>query len=190
MRVKAVWWYRRTVGLVFLALLSCARMTAVAEHGIVPIELVAVNLYPFQMTISRPGVSFEDAVENIDVGGPSMDPLHRAELLVAMLLAMVTLTAVSRRLLVPYPIVLVLGGLVLGLLPGVPDLQLDPGLVFLVFLPPILWSAAYGTSLREFKDHLRPILQLAFGLVIATTLAVGAAAHALLPGMVQARSAG
>jgi phosphoribosylaminoimidazolecarboxamide formyltransferase/IMP cyclohydrolase len=47
-------------------------MTAVAEHGIVPIELVAVNLYPFQMTISRPGVSFEDAVENIDVGGPSM----------------------------------------------------------------------------------------------------------------------
>ena len=63
-----------------------------------------------------------------------------------MLLAMVTLTAVSRRLLVPYPIVLVLGGLVLGLLPGVPDLQLDPGLVFLVFLPPILWSAAYGTS--------------------------------------------
>ena len=112
-----------------------------------------------------------------------MDLLHRAELLVAMLLAMVTLTAVSRRLLVPYPIVLVLGGLVLGLLPGVPDLQLDPGLVFLVFLPPILWSAAYGTSLREFKDHLRPILQLAFGLVIATTLAVGAAAHALLPGI-------
>ena len=112
-----------------------------------------------------------------------MDPLHRGELLVAMLLAMVTLTAVSRRLLVPYPIVLVLGGLVLGLLPGVPDLQLDPGLVFLVFLPPILWSAAYGTSLREFKDHLRPILQLALGLVIATTLAVGAAAHALLPGI-------
>ena len=112
-----------------------------------------------------------------------MNLLHRAELLVAMLLAMVTLTALSRRLLVPYPIVLVLGGLVLGLLPGLPSIQLDPGLVFLLFLPPILWSAAYGTSLREFKEHLRPILQLAFGLVIATTLAVGAAAHALLPGI-------
>ena len=49
-----------------------AHMTAIREHGIVPIELVVVNLYPFQMTISRPGVSFEDAVENIDVGGPSM----------------------------------------------------------------------------------------------------------------------
>jgi phosphoribosylaminoimidazolecarboxamide formyltransferase / IMP cyclohydrolase len=49
-----------------------AHLAAVQEHGIVPIELVAVNLYPFQMTISRPGVSFDDAVENIDIGGPSM----------------------------------------------------------------------------------------------------------------------
>lgn len=112
-----------------------------------------------------------------------MDPLPRAEILIAMLFAMVALTAVARRLLVPVPIVLVLGGLALGLLPGVPDLRLEPELVFLVFLPPILWSAAYGTSLREFKEHLRPILQLAFGLVIATTLAVGAVAHALLPGI-------
>ena len=47
-------------------------MSAVAEHGIVPIDLVAVNLYPFQMTIARPGTFFEDAVENIDIGGPSM----------------------------------------------------------------------------------------------------------------------
>jgi len=49
-----------------------AHMAAIAERGIVPIDLVAVNLYPFQMTISRPGVSFDDAVENIDIGGPSM----------------------------------------------------------------------------------------------------------------------
>jgi monovalent cation/hydrogen antiporter len=112
-----------------------------------------------------------------------MDPLPRAEILIAMLFAMVTLTAVARRLVVPVPIVLVLGGLLLGLLPGVPDLRLEPELVFLVFLPPILWSAAYGTSLREFKENLRPILQLALGLVIVTTLAVGAVAHALLPGL-------
>jgi monovalent cation/hydrogen antiporter len=112
-----------------------------------------------------------------------MDPLPRAEVVIAMLFAMVTLTAVARQLLVPIPIVLVLGGLALGLLPGAPDLRLQPELVFLVFLPPILWSAAYGTSLREFKEYLRPILQLAFGLVIATTLAVGAVALALLPGI-------
>ena len=97
-----------------------------------------------------------------------MDPLPRVEILVVMLFTMVALTAVARRLLVPVPIVLVLGGLALGLLPGMPDLRLEPDLVFLVFLPPILWSAAYGTSLREFKEHLRPILQLAFGLVIAS----------------------
>ena len=112
-----------------------------------------------------------------------MDPLPRAEILIAMLFAMVTLTAIARRLLVPVPIVLVLGGLALGLLPGAPDLRLEPDLVFLVFLPPILWSAAYGTSLREFKENLRPILQLAFGLVIATTVAVAAMAQALLPGI-------
>jgi CPA1 family monovalent cation:H+ antiporter len=112
-----------------------------------------------------------------------MDPLPRAEVLIAMLFAMVTLTAIARRLVVPVPIVLVLGGLALGLLPGVPDLRLEPDLVFLVFLPPILWSAAYGTSLREFKENLRPILQLAFGLVIATTVAIGTVAHALLPGI-------
>ena len=100
-----------------------------------------------------------------------------------MLFAMVTLTAVARRLVVPVPIVLVLGGLALGILPGVPSLRLEPDLVFLVFLPPILWSAAYGTSLREFKANLRHILQLAFGLVIATTIAVTAVAHALLPGI-------
>jgi phosphoribosylaminoimidazolecarboxamide formyltransferase/IMP cyclohydrolase len=49
-----------------------AHLTEIAERGIVPIDLVAVNLYPFQMTISRAGVAFEDAVENIDIGGPSM----------------------------------------------------------------------------------------------------------------------
>ena len=47
-------------------------LAALAQHGIVPIELVAVNLYPFQMTIAKPDVPFEDAIENIDVGGPSM----------------------------------------------------------------------------------------------------------------------
>ena len=49
-----------------------AHVAAIRDHGIVPIDLVAVNLYPFQMTISRAGVSFDDAVENIDIGGPSM----------------------------------------------------------------------------------------------------------------------
>src|ERR671910_2467783 len=101
-------------------------------------------------------------------------------MVVLLMLVMVGLTAIARRLQVPYPILLVVGGLALGLLPGMPDVSLSPDLVFLTFLPPILWSAAYGTSLRDFKANLRPILVLALGLVVATALAVAVVAHALL----------
>ncbi len=69
------------------------------------------------------------------------------------------------------------------MLPGLPTVTLSPDLVFLVFLPPILWAAAYFTSLREFRQNLRPISLLAFGLVLATTAAVAAVAHAVLPGI-------
>src|SRR5262245_27407365 len=91
--------------------------------------------------------------------------------------------AVARRFLVPYPIFLVLGGLVLGFVPGVPAVRLDPELVFLIFLPPILFSAAYFTSFRDFHANLRPITLLAVGLVVATTAAIAAVAHAIVPGL-------
>jgi len=112
-----------------------------------------------------------------------MDALRQAEVVILLMMIMVGLTAIARKLLIPYPILLVLGGLALGLLPGMPAVVLEPDLVFLVFLPPILWSAAYGTSLRDFKDNARPIALLALGLVLATTLAVAWAAQALLPGI-------
>ena len=95
----------------------------------------------------------------------------------------ITLTALARRLPVPTPILQVVAGLLVGLLPGSSLPALDPELVFLVFLPPILWSAAYGTSLREFKSNLRPISALAVALVLATAVAVAVAARALLPGL-------
>src|SRR5262249_60652888 len=78
------------------------------------------------------------------------------------------------------PILLVIGGLCLGMLPGLPPVILSPDLVFLVFLPPILWAAAYFTSLRDFRDNLRPISLLAVGLVLVTTAGVAAVAHAFL----------
>jgi CPA1 family monovalent cation:H+ antiporter len=112
-----------------------------------------------------------------------METPRQAEIVILLMMVMVGLTAIARKLLIPYPILLVLGGLALGLTPGVPDVALEPDLVFLVFLPPILWSAAYGTSLRDFKDNARPIALLALGLVVATTLAVGWAAQAMLPGI-------
>ncbi|MEO8202200.1 MAG: Na+/H+ antiporter [Gemmatimonadota bacterium] len=92
-------------------------------------------------------------------------------------------TALARRLPIPTPILQVAAGLLVGLVQGAAVPELDPDLVFFVFLPPVLWSAAYYTSFREFRSNLRPIGLLAIGLVIATTGAVALATHALLPGL-------
>src|SRR5262245_40722340 len=89
----------------------------------------------------------------------------------------------ARRLPIPYPVLLVLAGLGLGLVPGVPEPRLDPELVFLIFLPPVLWSAAYFTSLRDFRANARPITLLAVGLVCVTTAAVAIAARELFPSL-------
>ncbi len=104
--------------------------------------------------------------------------------LVLLLLVLVTaLTLVARRLTVPYPIVMVLGGLVLSQVPALPDFQLPPDLVFFVFLPPLLFAGGYFTSIREFKANLRPIILLAFGLVIFTAAVVAAVAYMFVPAL-------
>ena len=112
-----------------------------------------------------------------------MESLHRLETIILLLAAVLALTTIAQKILIPYPILLVIGGLILGVLPGLPTVTLSPDLVFLVFLPPILWAAAYFTSLREFRQNLRPISLLAVGLVLVTTATVAAVAHAVLPGM-------
>jgi CPA1 family monovalent cation:H+ antiporter len=89
----------------------------------------------------------------------------------------------AQRSRVPYPIFLVLAGLGIGFVPGVPDFELDPDVVFLVFLPPIIYAAAYFTSLRELRANARPISFLAVGLVLATMGTVALVAHALVDGM-------
>jgi monovalent cation/hydrogen antiporter len=98
--------------------------------------------------------------------------------LAALFVCAAGLNALANRLEVPYPILLVLGGLALGLVPGVPDLRLDPNLVLLVFLPPLLYSAAFFADLRALRNDARVISLNAIGLVLATTLAVAVAAHA------------
>src|SRR3982751_4183350 len=112
-----------------------------------------------------------------------MESLHQLEIVILLLAVVLALTTIAQKILIPYPILLVIGGLILGILPGLPMVTLSPDLVFLVFLPPILWAAAYFTSLREFRQNLRPISLLAVGLVLATTAAVAAAARVILPGM-------
>src|SRR6266571_1577567 len=112
-----------------------------------------------------------------------MQGLHQLEIVIVLLVAVLALVTIARRILIPYPIFLVLGGLGLGVVPNVPIVRLDPDLVFVIFLPPILWAAAYFTSLRDFRANLRPITLLAVGLVLATTIAVAAVARVLIPGM-------
>jgi Na+/H+ antiporter len=104
-------------------------------------------------------------------------------LAIAFAAVVVAVTAIARRLPVPVPILQVAAGFAVGLLPGVALPQLEPDLVFFVFLPPVLWAAAFFTSVRDFNRNRRPIGLLAIGLVLATSVAVAVAARALFPGM-------
>jgi monovalent cation/hydrogen antiporter len=105
------------------------------------------------------------------------------ELVLGLLVVAVALGYVARRIGIAYPILLLLGGLVLGFLPGLPPIELDPDLVFLLLLPPILFGAGYSTPIRDFKANARPIALLAIGLVAFTTLVVGVVAQVAIPGL-------
>jgi CPA1 family monovalent cation:H+ antiporter len=110
--------------------------------------------------------------------------MHGVELvLIILLLAVAFLGAAAKWLNVPYPIVLVLGGLVLGFVPGLPHVRLEPQLVLVIFLPPLLYAAAFFANLRDLRADLRVISLLAIGLVLCTAAAVGAVAHAIVPGL-------
>jgi Na+/H+ antiporter len=113
-------------------------------------------------------------------------PEHLGFMIFGLLVAVTGLVLLSQILRVPYPVFLVVGGLVLSLIPGLPEIELPPDLVFVIFLPPLLYSAAFFTSPRDLKANLRPIALLSIGLVLFTTGTVAVVAHALigLPWMV------
>ena len=122
------------------------------------------------------------------LGSPSRNALpviadfgaHQEVQLLLLLVSAAALLLLAEPLRVPYPILLVLGGLLLGFGPGVPTVRLPPDLVLVGILPPLLYSAAYNTGLRELRQNLRPISLLALGLVTATTVSVAAVAHAAM----------
>ncbi len=105
------------------------------------------------------------------------------ELVLGLLAVMIMLVALARKLQVSYPILLVLAGLVMGFVPGLPKIELQPELVFILFLPPILQYAAYLTPTRDFRASIRSIGLLAVGLVLATMGAVALVAHLIIPGL-------
>jgi monovalent cation/hydrogen antiporter len=105
------------------------------------------------------------------------------EVLLLLLLSLVTVLAVAaKRIQIPYPIVLVIGGLLLGFVPHVPRPHLAPNVVFLVFLPPLLFSASFQISWRDFRGNLVSIVVLAFGLVGFTIWGCGLFTKSVFPG--------
>jgi len=103
--------------------------------------------------------------------------------LLVELIVIAVLFEVAQRLNIPYPALFVIGGAALGFVPGLPHITLQPDLVLLVFLPPLLFGAAFETPLRDLRTNLWPIGRLSIGLVILTTVTVAVVANALVPGM-------
>ena len=117
---------------------------------------------------------------------PHALPLAQAHLdvvLLVVLAAVSVLLMVAYHSQVPYPILLVVGGAALGFIPGIPDVQLNPDVVLIIVLPPLLYAAAFFSSLHELRDNLREISLLAIGLVIFTMVGVAVVAHEMIDGM-------
>src|ERR1700733_15903402 len=107
---------------------------------------------------------------------------HSEPIFLLLLLCIAVLATLAKRFKTPYPIVLVIAGLFLSLIPRMPRIELNPEVVFLVFLPPLLFSAAFQTSWRDFRYNLVSISMLAFGLVGFTVFCVAAVVPWILSG--------
>jgi monovalent cation/hydrogen antiporter len=104
------------------------------------------------------------------------------KIVVFIMVILITLTAIANKRKLPYPILLVAAGLIIGFVPQLPNLALNPDVVFLIILPPLLYDAASKTSWHEFRTSIRPISTLAITLVFFTTVAVAVTAYYLIPG--------
>ena len=100
-----------------------------------------------------------------------------------LIVACIGFSALSQRLRLPYAVILVVGGMMLALIPGLPHVTLDPELALAFFLPPLLQASALRTDLRAFRVSLRPILLLAVGCVLFTAIAIALVMKLLVPGL-------
>src|ERR1041384_7438174 len=104
--------------------------------------------------------------------------MHHSLLLILILLFVVLmLVMLGQKLKISYPIFLVVAGLAMGFIPGIPHISIDPELIFMIFLPPLLYEAAWYTSWKDFWHWRRPIGMLAFGLVFVTSLVVAGVSY-------------
>lgn len=107
--------------------------------------------------------------------------MHEFEIFILLMSAAILLVSLSQKFQLPYPLALVLGGAAIGFIPGLNSIHFDPNVILVIVIPPILFYAAFWMSLREFNQNLRSIISLAVGLVIVTTLIIGATIKWLIP---------
>jgi len=116
-------------------------------------------------------------------------PVHDIESILVLVLAAALLVRLADFGKIPAPIVLVLGGLAIAFVPGLPDVELEPDTIFLLFLPPLVYAAGWRTSPLELRAVVRPLGLLAVGLVFLTAAVVAVVAHALVPELSWAEAA-
>jgi monovalent cation/hydrogen antiporter len=109
--------------------------------------------------------------------------MQQAEIIALLLMLMAALVVIAKKLELPYPVMLVIGGLAVSFIPHLPEVKLDPNFVFYFFLPALLYPTALFTSWRDFRRNLRAILLLAIGLVLTTMVVVAWVVHLLIPSL-------
>ncbi len=103
--------------------------------------------------------------------------------IIFILAVMIGLSAIADKIKLPYPILLIIAGIGVGFIPSLPVIEINPEIIFLIFLPPLLYDAAFNISFKEFKTNINTISTLAISLVFLTTLGIAVVAHYLIPGM-------
>ncbi|MET4083169.1 Na+/H+ antiporter [Pedobacter sp. UYP30] len=109
--------------------------------------------------------------------------MENYSIILSLLGLMIFLSAIAEKLKLSSPILLIAAGIVLSVIPGVPEISIDPEIIFLLFLPPLLYDAAFNLPFKDFKEHLGTISSMAFGLVFLTTAGIALIAYYMIPGM-------
>ncbi len=109
--------------------------------------------------------------------------MENYSIVIFILAIVIGLSALADKVRIPYPILLIVAGIVVGFIPALPDIELNPEIVFLIFLPPLLYDAAFNISFKEFRTNINTIGTLSITLVFITASGIAVVAHYLIPQM-------
>jgi len=109
--------------------------------------------------------------------------MENYSIVIFIMAIMIGLSAVADKIRIPYPILLIIAGMAVGFIPGLPEIEINPEVIFLIFLPPMLYDAAFNISFKEFKININTIGALSISLVFMTVVGIAVVAHYCIPGM-------